>query len=353
MATTSTQTKEEWDFTIPIHIANESDEEIGVSDVPNLPQTLKDDFARDGFIALRRPVLLAKVCDELNRRLEEILRGRYSTGVAPTKAPRTFRNNEYRGSAHIRPKLDLSHLTVAERKAYRRPPPQAIVGPLGFNGNLENVKVLQVINAHKADELFRNVVYAFGPIVAQLTGWKSGVRLASDQIWAKPPYSHALAFHRDSPYFMFDPPDVVTVWIALDDMDEELGPLHYVSGSHLWGDEQWGAMDGFFDESMESLARAAKDRDFEIVSMNGMAKGGVSIHDGRTWHGSPRNMSKSRPRRGFGVHYVPAQVRFTEDAAMSQLWRPFVKDFIDSGGDIKSMEVSREHFPVVWAPTVE
>lgn len=349
MATALPQTDDDdWNFSIPIDLTTETERPMSYEKlVPNVPLHIKETFHQTGFLAMRHSVLAKEVCNELNRRLEEILRGRYATGTPPTKAPRKFRN-EYRGSAHIRPKFDLSHMTIDERKAFKRPPPQAVVGPLGFNGNLETVnKVLQVINAHRADPLFRHVVYSFGPIVAELTGW-DGVRLASDQIWAKPPHSQALAFHRDSPYFMFDPPHVVTVWIALDDMDEELGPLHYVSGSHLWGDEQWGAMDGFFDESMESLARASKDRKFEIISMDGMVKGGFSIHDGRTWHGSPRNKSKSRPRRGFGIHYVPAEVRFAPDAAMSQLWRPFVKDVIEGGGDIGSMEVPREHFPVVW-----
>ena len=38
-----------------------------------------------------------------------------------------------------------------------------------------------------------------------------------------------LVFHRDSTYFDFDPSDVVTVWLALDDMTPDLGPLEYDS----------------------------------------------------------------------------------------------------------------------------
>ena len=59
--------------------------------------------------------------------------------------------------------------------------------------------------------------------------WSSGARVAQDQIWAKPPGASPLVFHRDSPYFDFVPDDVITVWIALDDMTcDELGPLEYV-----------------------------------------------------------------------------------------------------------------------------
>ena len=66
-------------------------------------------------------------------------------------------------------------------------------------------------------------------------------------MWAKPPGAAALTFHRDSAYFDFVPSDVVTVWIALDDMDPELGPLEYVRGSHDWSDARVGSANQFFD----------------------------------------------------------------------------------------------------------
>jgi ectoine hydroxylase-related dioxygenase (phytanoyl-CoA dioxygenase family) len=37
------------------------------------------------------------------------------------------------------------------------------------------------------------------------------------------------------------------VWVALDEMVPELGPLEYVSGSHLWGDGRSGTASHFFD----------------------------------------------------------------------------------------------------------
>lgn len=45
------------------------------------------------------------------------------------------------------------------------------------------------------------------------------------------------SFNIDIAYFDISPPSIITVWIALDDMnkDENNGPLQYVVGSHLWG----------------------------------------------------------------------------------------------------------------------
>jgi ectoine hydroxylase-related dioxygenase (phytanoyl-CoA dioxygenase family) len=215
---------------------------------------------------------------------------------------------------------------------------------------LQNVKVLQIINIHKADSLFRKLEtnYQLGSVVSQLAGWKAGARLAQDQVWAKPPGAPPLVFHRDSPYFMFQPDDVVTVWFALDDMDEELGPLEYVRGSHLWGDGRVGSAGQFFHHDVRSLLRSAAEREgidpatLDIVSMSGLTKGSISIHHGKTWHGSGENTSKSKPRRGLGIHYVPANVRFTAKASHSSLW----KSYVANSEDPATIELSHEDFPI-------
>ena len=38
--------------------------------------------------------------------------------------------------------------------------------------------------------------------------------------------------------------------------------------------------------------------------------GGCGIHDGRTWHGSGPNRSDKQPRRGLGIHFIPAHAIF-------------------------------------------
>jgi ectoine hydroxylase-related dioxygenase (phytanoyl-CoA dioxygenase family) len=38
--------------------------------------------------------------------------------------------------------------------------------------------------------------------------------------------------------------------------------------------------------------------------------GGGSIHNGRLWHGSGPNRSATLPRRGLGIHYIPAEATF-------------------------------------------
>jgi len=151
---------------------------------------------------------------------------------------------------------------------------------------------------------------------------------------------------------MFDDPSVVTVWVALDTMDSELGPLEYVRGSHQWGDGRVGSANQFFQNNGGmKLVRSAAEKegiswnDIEIVSMTGLEAGGISIHDGRTWHGSGRNNSTKRPRRGLGLHFVPAHVRFTPEAANSKLSNRYVRDV-----EHTFTELPLEDFPITWQP---
>lgn len=155
-----------------------------------VPEKVIKCFQRDGFVVFPK-VLGQERVNLLNERLEEVLRGTYNRGVKPDKTPRRVKTQ------------------------YSKEEP--LKTALGFSGNTQGVKVMQIINIHKADKDFRAIAThpALGKLVAQLAGWSHGARLAQDQVWAKPPQAPALSFHRDSPYFMFSPPHVMTVWYVL------------------------------------------------------------------------------------------------------------------------------------------
>ena len=43
-------------------------------------------------------------------------------------------------------------------------------------------------------------------------------------------------WHHDLTYWPINGPNVVTLWLALDDVTEETGSMEFVKGSHLWGE---------------------------------------------------------------------------------------------------------------------
>ena len=138
-------------------------------------------------------------------------------------------------------------------------------------------------------------------------------------------------------------------------MDPELGPLEYVKSSHTWGDGRVGSSSSFFqsDNGKNLLYSAAQregienpEHSLEIVSTAGMKAGGLSLHNGKTWHGSGKNCSRDRPRRGLGLHFVPGGVRFTSDARKSKLWSSYIPDDVEV--DLNKMELPEQDFPLVW-----
>ena len=303
-------------------------------------------FEADGFVVIQSLIGIA-TCVALQERLEKVLRGNGDLGL-PDKAP-TFR---------------------PETRCKKGKVPPALGGP--------SKRTLQLINCWKADSEFRALVRSprLGEVVATLAGWNAGARVANDQIWAKPPGARALSFHRDSAYFDFVPADVVTVWIALDDMDHELGPLEYVHGSHKWCDALGSAAQFFVrgggGHRDHLLAAAAletpplAERDL-VISEVGVRAGGCGIHNGRTWHGSGGNSSRTKPRRGLGVHFVPANAVFrdvssrTTLAARQAFGAPAASGASGrgsdsgsgSGGDLAtsaSAALDDALFPVTWRP---
>ncbi len=283
---------------------------------------------------------------------------RNGAGIQTHQKEDKFIPHEMNSSSQHQQQQRFPPPSVITTKKKKKKTPKSI-GPLGYSGNKQNNKVMQIINVHKCDSYFHQLVTTdiLGYMVSTLMKWDDGARLAQDQIWAKPPGSPPLAYHRDSPYFMFEPHSVATVWIALDDMyGEEIGPLTYVKKSHLWNDGRVGSSQNFFQSNGGmALLHSAAERsglvqnkdELEFVSMEGMQAGGLSIHDGRTWHGSGGNKS-DRPRRGIGLHFVPVNVKWTRSAMNSRLWRRYVEDVVEDDGDVEAIELDQCDFPVVY-----
>ncbi len=202
-----------------IHIQLQPEQESSLSDM-SVPLHLKESFSKDGFVVISHVLDLGDV-EALNDRLEEVLRGRYDRNQAPDKSPRLIKNEllpTYNDSglskkATCRRAEDTAAVNITDddddrdKARQRKQKRNSRVGPLGFSGNFNNVRVLQVINVHKCDRLFRSIAVnqKLGRLVSELAGWEQGARLAQDQVWAKPPGGKPLVFHQDCPYFMFDP----------------------------------------------------------------------------------------------------------------------------------------------------
>lgn len=140
---------------------------------------------------------------------------------------------------------------------------------------------------------------------------------AHDPEWFdKPPgFSKVTPPHQDNYYFCLQPPHVVTLWMALDVVDEANGCLRHVRGSHLAGIRPHGRSNILgFSQGITDYGDA--DRQLECPIF--LEPGDVVAHHGNTIHSAEANRSAARHRRAFAMVYqgqscqrdVPAFARY-------------------------------------------
>ena len=142
-------------------------------------------------------------------------------------------------------------------------------------------------------------------------GWP-GARLLQDNVLWKPPGARSLGMHQDASYAGYlVPPEMVTVWMALDDTRAEGGTIEYVRGSHRW--PRVPPARGEFHAPEDWLApvapplRPASPRERVPVVVRA---GGAAIHHGLTFHGSGPNAA-APDRRALVAHFAPRTRAFT------------------------------------------
>ena len=115
--------------------------------------------------------------------------------------------------------------------------------------------------------------------------------------------------HQDACYFMIEPCRALTMWLALDEVDEGNGCIRYVRGSHMQGlrphaqTETLGFSQGIFDYGDDDL-------DNEKVVM--AAPGDLLAHHALTIHRAGSNQSATRSRRALGFIFYGESAK--EDA---------------------------------------
>ena len=112
--------------------------------------------------------------------------------------------------------------------------------------------------------------------------------------------------HQDANYWPFTPTKSVTIWLAIDDVDENNAAMRFVPRSHLEGDLAHAELP--LDGSVVLNRRVVEHERYDDVALNELQAGEVSLHTDLLLHGSPANLS-SRRRCGIALRYLAAQVK--------------------------------------------
>ncbi len=117
--------------------------------------------------------------------------------------------------------------------------------------------------------------------------------------------------HQDGFYFMLEPNEAVTLWIALDEIDEENGCLRYVRGSHRRGMRPHRTSNVLgFSQGIPGFS----DEDTEREVAMRASPGDVFAHHSMIIHRADANRSDRR-RAALGLVYFAARAKKDEERA--------------------------------------
>lgn len=178
----------------------------------------------------------------------------------------------------------------------------------------ETIKRLQ--NMYHLDPYFDQLFHGerFHGLAAQLLS--DGARGKNLQWFNKPARVGGITPpHQDGFYFMLEPNEAITLWLALDDIDEDNGCIRYVPGSHRQGmrPHQRSNVVGF-SQGLPEYTEPDKAAEVPIHAR----PGDLFAHHSMTIHRADANPSDRR-RAALGFVYFAESAQ--EDADKAERYR--------------------------------
>ena len=174
---------------------------------------------------------------------------------------------------------------------------------------------LQITNLWTKDDAVKRFVFEkkFAQVAADLLGVEK-VRLYHDQALFKEPGGGRTPWHQDKYYWPLDTDKMVTMWMPLVDIDDEMGMITFASGSHIAGPVDNVEIS---DESEELFSQYVADRGFPISKADSMKAGDATFHLGWTIHSAGPNMSNNM-REAMTIIFFADGARITEPQSVHQ-----------------------------------
>jgi non-haem Fe2+, alpha-ketoglutarate-dependent halogenase len=140
-------------------------------------------------------------------------------------------------------------------------------------------------------------------IISDLLG-ESFVCWASHYFSKAPHDPKEVAWHQDASYWKLTPARTVTVWLAVDDVDEENAAMKFIPRTHTLGRLKWhkASKNAVLDQEITDVAA------YSAPISNNLKAGQMSVHADMLAHGSNPNTSDRR-RCGLTIRYCPTSVQ--------------------------------------------
>lgn len=147
----------------------------------------------------------------------------------------------------------------------------------------------------------------FADAAKQLSGF-SGIRLFHDHALFKMPHdSKPTPWHQDWPYWPMNETGAMSIWIALDDVDENNGCMMFVPKTQKIKNLKRINLVNPHDIFSDSGASAVERNTAAIVRMKA---GSCTFHNGLTFHYAHAN-GTDKPRRALAIIFMPDGTTFS------------------------------------------
>ena len=198
---------------------------------------------------------------------------------------------------------DLAHWRTAVDHAVRERGNTRVFGHEEFNDTNEfyNNVFVQRVNLWRSDDAMRELMLdpRLGEMAAILAG-VDGIRIWHDQALIKQPWANPTSWHLDNPYWSFDSPDAISIWVALDDATLENGCLYFLPGTH-----KSATYDNVgIGPNMGDLFSVYGEWAGLTPVAAAMKAGSCSFHNGLVAHAAGANMTPGL-RRAMSCAYMP------------------------------------------------
>ena len=142
--------------------------------------------------------------------------------------------------------------------------------------------------------------------------------------------------HQDGFYFMLRPCEAVTMWLALDEIDEENGCVRYIRGYHKSGMRPHSRTEtlGFSQGIVDFPTLSDMQREIALPAQ----PGDLLVHHALTVHRAEQNRSATRSRQAMGFIYYSERAQ--EDAAAHEAYQRALAEELAAAGKIKNARQS-------------
>lgn len=158
-----------------------------------------------------------------------------------------------------------------------------------------------------------------------------GVSENAVQYFNKPPrMGQPTPPHQDGYYWKIEPCDGITMWLALEKVDEENGCLHYSRGSQKLGlrDHSFSGVLGFSQGITDFPNEDDRAGDVAMFA----EAGDLLVHHAQTVHWASGNDSITRSRKSLGIVYYASGV--VTDTASRDAYQEVLHKKLEAAGKI-------------------